>query len=87
LCLTLEQIALFVLMLTQIGLGLELFYQRYIQRLDTAYTRDISLIIAFSVFSYWGARLYFGALLPVLSFKRLLLAYIALVLLSPSPPP
>lgn len=68
-----------ILGLTQLGLYLVLFYQRYIEGLPTAYYNDVALILVLSLLGYWGARFFFGGMLPLPSFWQVLAIYLTLV--------
>jgi hypothetical protein len=72
-------------MFTQIALGLVVFNRAYLLDQPDDQFRDISIILLLSSFGYWGARLYFGGLLPVISLKGLVIAYVALVLIIAIP--
>jgi hypothetical protein len=66
--------------LTQGGLLCAIFYQRYIQGLPSVYYNDLAIIFAASVLGYWLFSLYLGGVLPVLSNRTILAAYLYLVL-------
>jgi len=74
------QISFYILMLTQAALALLIAYKRYIQGLDTSYYDGFNAILLLSMLSYWAARLYISGILPVISFRKLALLYIALVM-------
>jgi hypothetical protein len=69
----------FCLMLTQIALVSVMVYKRYFLKLPPESYAEISWIAGLSMAGYWSIRLYLSGILPVLSFKRLLVIYIALV--------
>jgi len=69
----------FCLMLTQIALVSVMVYKRYFLKLPPESYAEISWIAGLSMAGYWSIRLYLSGILPVLSFKRLLEIYIALV--------
>lgn len=75
------RISFFVLMLTHAGVALLIAYKRYIQGLDTAYYNGFNVILLMSILGYWGLRLYFSGILPVISIRRLALIYVGVVLL------
>jgi hypothetical protein len=66
--------------LTQAGLLSAIFYQRYIQGLPSAYYNDLAMIFGISVLGYWIFSFYLGGVLPVLSQRTILAAYLYLVL-------
>jgi hypothetical protein len=66
--------------LTQAGLLAAIFYQRYIQGLPPAYYNDLAIIFGASVLVYWLFSLYLGGVLPMLSRRTILAAYLYLVL-------
>ena len=67
------------LMLTQIALVAVVVYKRYFLGLPQEAYAEISWIAGFSMGSYWAIRLYLSGILPVISLKRMLAIYIALV--------
>ncbi len=71
--------ALICLMLTQIALVSVIVYKRYFLNLPQESYAEISWIAGLSMIGYWSIRLYLSGILPVFSFKRLLVIYIALV--------
>lgn len=75
------QISFYILMLTQAALALLIAYKRYIQGLDSANYENFSAILLISMLSYWAFRVYLSGILPVISFRKLALLYIVLVLL------
>lgn len=79
------QISFYILMLTQAALALLIAYKRYILGLDTAYYENFSAVLLISMLSYWAIRLYLSGILPVISFRKLALSYIALVMLIEIP--
>ena len=66
--------------LTQAGLLCAIFYQRYIQGLPPVYYNDIAIIFGISVLGYWIFSFYLGGVLPLLSQRSILAAYLYLVL-------
>lgn len=64
--------------LTQIFLAAILFYRLYVLGQPDAQLNDLRLLLAFSIFGYIAARLFFGGILPELSWKPALIAYAAL---------
>lgn len=79
------KLAFIFLGLTQAGLFGAIFYQRYIQGLPTAYYNDLAIIFGASVLGYWFFSLYLGGLLPMLSLRSILAAYLYLVLATGLP--
>ena len=75
------QISFYILMLTQAALALLIAYKRYILGLDTAYYENFSAVLLISMLSYWAFRVYLSGILPVISFRKLALLYIVLVIL------
>jgi hypothetical protein len=74
------KIATIFLGLTQVGiLGIILYRRYYLGQPEEAYS-DLRAVLAFSVFGYIAARLYFGALIPKFSLKSLALIYAGFVL-------
>jgi len=67
------------LSLTQVALLGAILYRRHVLGQSEEYYSDIQLILGLSLFGYIAARLYFGAILPVLSFKVTLTIYIGFV--------
>jgi len=74
-------IATIILALTQTALLGSILYRRFALGMDEAYYRDIKIILLASVFSFIAARLYFGAVLPVISFRILVRVYVISVVL------
>jgi hypothetical protein len=66
--------------LTQAGLLSAIFYQRYIQGLPPAYYNDLAVIFGVSVLGYWLFSLYLGGVLPMISRRSIVAAYLYLVL-------
>ena len=74
------KIATIFLGLTQVAmLGIILYRRYYLGQPEEAYN-DLRIVLAFSVFGYIAARLYFGALIPKFSLKSLALIYVGFVL-------
>lgn len=67
------------LMLTQIALVAVVVYKRYFLGLPQEAYAEIAWIAGLSMGGYWAIRLYLSGILPVISFKRMLAIYIALV--------
>lgn len=80
-----DRLGFIFLGLTQLGLYLVLVYQRYVQDLPAAYYNDVALILILSVLGYWGARFFFGGMLPMPSFRQVLAIYLALVVVITVP--
>lgn len=64
--------------LTQIFLAAILFYRLYVVGQPDSELNDIRLLLAFSIFGYIAARLFYGGILPELSWKPALIAYTSL---------
>jgi hypothetical protein len=73
------KIAMIFLGLTQTALLGIILYRRFFLGQSEEIYSDISLVLALSVFGYIAARLYYGAVLPVLSIKTLVYIYVGLV--------
>jgi hypothetical protein len=71
-------IAQIFLGLTQIFLAVIVFYRLYVVGQPDAELNDLRLLLAFSIFGYIAARLFYGGILPKLSWKPALIAYAAL---------
>ena len=72
-------VSFYVLMLTHIALAVVIVYEAYVLKLpDEAYA-ELSVIMGLSMGGYWALRLYFSGILPVISFKKLLVIYFVLV--------
>jgi hypothetical protein len=72
-------VSLFCLILTQLALvGLNLFKRYFLGLPQEAYT-EISWIAGLSMGWYWAFRLYLSGILPVISFKKILVIYFLLV--------
>ena len=74
------RIAFIVLGLTQTAMLGIILYRRFVLEQSNAQVLDLRILLMVSVFGYIAARLYFGAVLPVLSFKKLLIIYICLTI-------
>ncbi len=79
------QVSFLFLLLTQIGLGGILFYKRYIQGLPTNETITIAWLLGLSIGGYWTLRLYLSGILPLVSFRNLLMIYLIAVALITVP--
>jgi hypothetical protein len=73
------QVSFFCLLLTQIALVGVIVYKRYFLGLPDNEYAEISLIASLSMAGYWAIRLYLSGILPVISFKKMLVIYIVLV--------
>ena len=73
-------IAIIFLGLTQTGLLIALLYRKFVLDQVPEQYLDLRLILLLSVFGYLAARIYFGALMPVISIKSLIYIYLGLVL-------
>jgi hypothetical protein len=72
-------IAIIFLGLTQTALLVSILYRRFALDQGEDQYGDMRLILLLSVLGYLAARLYYGAILPVLSLKWLVGIYIGLV--------
>lgn len=79
------QVSFYFLLLTQVGLGGILYYKRYVQGLPTSETMALAWLLGLSAGGYWAFRLYLSGILPVLSFKKLLVIYLVAVALISVP--
>jgi len=75
------RIAFIFLGLTQVSLLGAILYRRMILGQSQDQFSDLRLILILSVFGYVAARLYYGAILPVLSLRILFIAYFGLTAL------
>ncbi len=73
------RIAVIFLTLTQVGILSVILRRRYFLGQGNEYYSDIRIVLALSVFGYIAARLYYGAVLPLLSVRKLLTIYLAFV--------
>lgn len=73
------QISFLFLHLTQIGLAGILFYKRYMQGLPTSETNLLAWLLGLSIGGYWSLRLYLSGILPLVSFRKLLMIYLVAV--------
>ena len=73
------QISFFCLVLTQIALAGVIFYKRYVLGLPQEEYIELDWIVCLSMGGYWVARLYLSGILPVISFKGMLVVYVAFV--------
>lgn len=74
------RIAVIFLGLTQVAISGIILYRRYFLGQGDEYYYDIRIVLGVSVFGYIAARLYYGAVLPVLSFRKLAYIYVGSVL-------
>lgn len=74
-----DRLGFIFLGLTQLGLYLVLIYQRYVQDLPPTFYNDVGFILILSIVGYWGARFFFGGMLPLPSIQQVLLVYLTLV--------
>jgi hypothetical protein len=74
------RLAFIFLGLTQAGLLCAIVVQRYAQGLPPSYYNDLAIILAYSVLGFWGMSLFFGGVLPRLTARSLLAAYLFLAL-------
>ncbi len=73
------RIAVICLSLTQLALLSIILYRRYYLGQNEYQYKDINLVLGLSLFSYFAARLYYGAVLPILSIKKLAYIYLGFV--------
>jgi fermentation-respiration switch protein FrsA (DUF1100 family) len=72
-------VSFYILILTQLALVGVMVYKRYFLGLpETAYS-EISWIALVSMAGYWAVRLFLSGILPVLSFRKMILIYFGLV--------
>jgi len=72
-------ISTLVLMLTHFALAGVIVYKRYILGLPQEEYTEITWILGLSMASYWALRLYLSGILPVISFRKLVVTYFILV--------
>ncbi len=70
--------AMIFLGLTQVMLAGVLFYRLYILGQPDEQVRDLQAVLLISIFGYIGFRLWVGGILPTLSLKSALIAYVLL---------
>ena len=73
------KIAIVFLVFTQMALLGSILYRRYGLDQSEADYMDLRIILLISVYGYIATRLYFGAVLPRLSIRKLVNIYIGLV--------
>ncbi len=74
-------IAHIFLTITQLGLlGLILYRRYYLHQPEIAYN-DLRIILFISLFGFWATRLFFGAVLPVISIKKIAIIYSSFVII------
>ena len=66
--------------LTQAGMLIAIFLQRYLFQRPPAYYNDIAIILGISIIGYWLTSLFLGGVLPELSAKSIIGSYIIYVL-------
>lgn len=72
-------VSFYCLMITQFALVGVMVYKRYFLGLPQKDYAEITWIACLSMGSYWAIRLFLSGILPVISFKKMLLIFIALV--------
>jgi hypothetical protein len=72
------RISFLFLTLTQIGLLVLIFYQRYLLIRPPSYYNDLALVAGFSLLGYWAFSLFFGGFLPLIRPIMLLVSYLIL---------
>ena len=70
---------------TQAGLLIAIFAQRYILQRPPAYYNDLAIVLGLSLVGYWMTSFYLGGVLPVLSIRSIIGAYIIFVLMIAVP--
>ena len=73
-------VSFFCLMLTQLALVGVVFVKRYFLGQPPEAYAEITWIALLSMSGYWAVRLYLSGILPVISFKTMLLIYVIAVL-------
>lgn len=73
------KIAFIFLGLTQTAILFAILRRRYFLGQGEEFYSDFRLILGLSVFGYIAARLYYGAVLPILSIKKLVYVYVGFV--------
>ena len=68
-------VSFYVLMLTHLALAVVIVYKAYVLKLPEETYAELSVIMGLSMGGYWALRLYFSGILPVISFKKLLVIY------------
>ena len=68
-------VSFYVLMLTQLALAVVIVIKRYVLGLPMEDYAELSVIMGLSMGGYWALRLYFSGILPVISFKKMLVIY------------
>lgn len=71
------KVAFVFLAVTQFGLLLAILVQRYLLGLPTGYYNDVALLMVVSVLGFYTVNLYMGGLLPALSVRGIVFAYVA----------
>ena len=66
--------------LTQAGMLIAVFLQRYLFQRPPAYYNDIAIILGISIIGYWLTSLFLAGVLPELSAKSIIGSYIIYVL-------
>jgi hypothetical protein len=72
-------ISTLILMLTYVAMGGVIGYERYVLGLPEEEYNELSWILCLSMGSYWALRLYLSGILPVISFRKLVITYFILV--------
>lgn len=75
------KISFIFLGLTQAGIFIAIFYQRYVMGRAPDYYNDLAILFGISVIGYWLFSLYLGGVLPALSIRLTLAGYLFLVLM------
>jgi len=73
------RIAFIFLGLTQTAILMAILRRRYFLGQSEEFYGDFRFVLGLSVFGYIAARLYYGAVLPILSFKKLFYIYAGFV--------
>jgi hypothetical protein len=69
-------VSMIFLGLTQGGLLIAIFYQRYILSRPDIFYNDLAIILGSSTIGYWITNLFLGGILPKVSFRCLVGAYL-----------
>ena len=72
-------VSFFCLILTQLALVGVMVYKRYFLGLSPETYVEITWIAGLSMVGYWAIRIYLSGILPVISFRKMLVIYFILV--------
>ena len=79
------KLAFIFLGLTQAGLLISIYVQRYVYGRPPNYYNDTAIVFGISVIGFWITNLYLGGAIPSLTVKSLIWSYIVMVLLIAVP--